>query len=60
MTSNDNLQNLERFVNQMDVVSTKILKEYNTPVNDVLKKWKDDAKGSSKGSSSSSDSDTDD
>ena len=40
MTSGDNLQNLERFVNQMDVVSTKILKEYNGPVNDILKKWK--------------------
>ena len=36
MTSDDNLRNLERFVNQMDVVSFKILKEYSVPVNNVL------------------------
>ena len=41
----------------MDVVSTKILKEYNNSINDILKKWKDEkGKNSSKGSSSSSDS----
>lgn len=40
----------------MDVVSTKILKEYNTPVNDILKKWKQEKQNESKGSSSSSES----
>ena len=34
----------------MDVVSTKIMKEYNAPVNEVLKKWKEEAANSSKGS----------
>lgn len=41
----------------MDVVSTKILKEYNVPVNEILKRWKDESANSSKGSSDSSDSD---
>ena len=41
----------------MDVVSTKILKEYNNSITDILKKWKEEkAKNSSKNSSSSSDS----
>lgn len=56
MTNDDNLKNLERFVNQMDVVSFKILKEYSTVVNDVLKKWKEEKANESKGSSSSSES----
>ena len=44
----------------MDVVSFKILKEYSTPVNDVLKKWKEEKDNASKGSSSSSESDDED
>ena len=36
ITSDENLKNLERFVNQMDVVSTKIVREYNGPVNEIL------------------------
>lgn len=60
MTSDESLSNLERFVNQMDVVSFKILKEYSVPVNAVMKKWKEEARGSSESSSSSSESDDED
>ena len=59
MTSDESLKNLEHFVNQMDVVSTKILKEYNAPVITILKKWKEDKEKSSKDSSSSSSSSSD-
>ena len=44
----------------MDVVSFKILKEYSGPVNSVLKKWKEEARGSSASSSSNSESEDED
>ena len=46
---------LEKFVSQMDVVSTRILKEYTGPVSQILKQWKQEEKSSSSDSDSDSD-----
>jgi len=41
----------------MDVVSTKILKDYAQPVNEILKQWKEEEKDNSSDSDSDKDSD---
>lgn len=51
----ENLQLLEKLVNQMDVVSTRILKDYTPDINNILKKWKEEDKSSSSQSDSDSD-----
>ena len=36
----DQCKNLERFVNQLNIVSTKILKDYNLHISEILTQWK--------------------
>ena len=41
---NNSLLQMEKFVNQMDIVSTKILKDYGPAITEVMNVWKEKRK----------------